>query len=171
MNWYKIAQKNDIQALSVDAAVSALSKSPDGYNVISIRDPQPSMQRKSQYEFIDKVCGDRVLGVYISDTELPEKGDVIPNKQVIQNIINFFDAHKNNGLPWIVHCSHGVSRSAAVAIILGYRKDPKNYLDVYRPFVHVPNSIILDTAIENNALPDRQTLNRDMDEKLMRGFA
>lgn len=181
--WYRKAQTGEnrtfIRALSLEQAAGEIERNPSGYNVISIRDPVADQRRMALYKKIDSLCPrEQKLILLLTDTELPQQGDkYVADNQLIEHVISFFKENLSNGLPWIVHCTNGISRSVAIAIILNHQVNPNNYLDVFHPFGNestgtpsqVPNSYILDNAMRGKHIPE--DARDEIFEKYRKGLA
>lgn len=112
-------------------------------NLISIR----NTEHTKDYDIIDGAGLKNLLVVYFDDIlePLPDRSEKPPEEEDIVKIINWTKQkmqENNNG--FIIHCTAGVSRSSAVAIIVKYLQDPQNALKVINPILHCPNERVLD---------------------------
>jgi len=106
-------------------------------NLISIR----NTEHTQDYDIIDGVGLKNLLVVYFDDIlePLPDRSEKPPEEEDIVKIINWTKQkmqENNNG--FIIHCTAGISRSSAVAIIVKYLQDPQNALKVINPILHCP---------------------------------
>lgn len=117
-------------------------------NLISIRD----VEHNNNYDIIDGAGLKNILVVQFDDLveDIPNelKGQYLqhpPSENDIKTILEWAKqkmAENNNG--FIVQCTAGVSRSAAVAILVKYLEDPTKALSVINPFIHSPNEKVLE---------------------------
>ncbi len=116
------------------------------FNLISIRDTHPTTENKTYYKWIDDSNISNLIVMEFDDSCLSVSKSRItpPNEHQIELLIEDFKKIRlENKNPWIVHCTAGISRSSAVAILLSYIEDPKDYLDIFLPNRHHPNIRII----------------------------
>ena len=117
-------------------------------NLISIRDYDHS----PFYDVIDNAGIKNLLAVQFDDLveELPIEyreryKERPPSESDIKTILEWSKQKMTeNGNDFVVHCSAGVSRSAAVAILVQYLQDPSKALKVINPMLHSPNKKVLE---------------------------
>jgi predicted protein tyrosine phosphatase len=69
---------------------------------------------------------------------------IIPNKENIQNVLNWCKSLiDQNSKDFIVHCTAGISRSSAIAILIQCLIDDSKIFEVVDPRFHFPNTKIL----------------------------
>lgn len=124
-----------------------------GWNVISLRDtPQGSSpDYQALYKRID---GQGFHNIYVATFDDLEIDDVnviaakpymvIPSMSAIQSILDWAK-HKweENRKPFAVHCTGGISRSSAIAVLIG-KMLTNSYAGIFNPQYHSPNNTILD---------------------------
>lgn len=129
-------------------------------NLISIRDTQPV----PEYDIIDNAGLKNLLVIQFDDLEaaIPEqynRTEKPPEENDIKNILNWSKQkmqENNNG--FIIHCTAGISRSSAVAILVNYLQDPENAIKVINPMLHWPNKKVLELGekiLENRNLKEK----------------
>ena len=124
-----------------------------GWNVISLRDtPQGSSPYyQALYKRID---GQGFLNIYVATFDDLEVEDVnvvaakpymvIPSMSDIQSILDWAKQKwEENHKPFAVHCTGGVSRSSAIAVLIG-KMLSNSYTGIFNPQYHSPNTTILD---------------------------
>jgi len=138
-------------------------------NVISIRDTDHS----HYYDIIDNAGLKNLLVVQFDDIVdyLPGRNETPPSEENIRTILEWAKqkmAENNNG--FIVHCTAGISRSSAVAILVNYLHDPENALKIINPILHSPNEKVLELGdkILNGNIKDRaKKLLKEHDEQFV----
>jgi predicted protein tyrosine phosphatase len=130
-------------------------------NFISIRDSYPTEMDKKRYQTFDslKLKNNLVLEmddiVYETNNLLEEYPNIIsPTKDHVQTLINWAQTKLENNQSFYIHCTAGISRSSACAIIVQALIDPKQILQILNPKIHYPNSKILDNAAEFLNIPN-----------------
>lgn len=116
-------------------------------NLISIRDTTPSEYYNNLYKMIDEAGIKNVFVAYFDDivAPLPNRNEIVPNKEEIKKIIDWTkNIMGSNSNDIIVHCTGGVSRSSAVAILIKYMQNPESALSVINPMLHSPNEKIIE---------------------------
>jgi predicted protein tyrosine phosphatase len=117
-------------------------------NVISIRDYGEYNRR--DYDTIDNAGINNLLVVQFDDLveELPKeynKKERPPSENDISTILNWAKQKmKENDKDFLVHCSAGISRSSAVAILVQYINDPSKAIKTINPLLHSPNELVLE---------------------------
>lgn len=117
-------------------------------NLISIRDSNPS-SLKNGYDIIDKAELKNLLAITFDDVSdrLPPQYNRTKNPPKESDIKTILEWAKQkmteNSNDFMVHCTAGVSRSSAVAILIKYMEDPVNTLNIINPMLHSPNLKIL----------------------------
>jgi len=112
-------------------------------NLISIRDSGHS----PYYDIIDDAGLKNLLVVQFDDLveSIPNRPEHPPTMENIKTILEWAKQKiKENNNDFIVHCTGGVSRSSAVAILIQYLQDPENALKVINPMLHRPNEKVLE---------------------------
>jgi len=115
-------------------------------NLISIRDYDHS----PFYTMIDNGDVKNLLVIQFDDLveDLPkeyQRQEKPPSESDIVKILEWAKLKMaENDKPFIVHCSAGVSRSSAVAILVNYLQDPEHALKVINPLLHSPNEKVLE---------------------------
>ncbi|MEK6833172.1 MAG: hypothetical protein AABY32_03925 [Nanoarchaeota archaeon] len=133
----------------LDAAKNIETIKNRNFNLISIRDNFPGTNQKL-YDIIDNAGIKNILVVNFDDliAPLPTGSGKIerpPNEHDISTILEWAKQKmKENNNDFLVHCTGGVSRSSAVAILVQYLKDPQKALEVIDPVIHSPNDKILE---------------------------
>lgn len=102
--------------------------------MISIVDPGSPLEFSSKYEDILRLEFSDIENSSYLNPEWIEKNNIkLFNKDMADQILSFFDKHKNNIDTLVVHCYAGVSRSAAVASALcrnhGFNKEANYFMD------------------------------------------
>lgn len=121
-------------------------------NLISIRDTNPSNEQIRDYNVIDSAGLKNILVADFDDLiePLPQTyrttyGERPPDESDIRRIINWAKIKIDEGkTDFIVHCTAGISRSSAVAILIQYLQDPSKALKVINPMLHCPNEKVLE---------------------------
>lgn len=117
-------------------------------NLISIRDTNPK-DSQSLYDIIDDANLAHIFIINFDDLEY-ELNNVNfterpPTITDIESIIEWARQKiATNPTGFIVHCTAGISRSSAVAILIKYLHDPENALKAINPLIHSPNKLILE---------------------------
>lgn len=118
--------------------------------LISIRDTSPDVERDESYDKIDRAG---IQNLYVAnfddlETELdPKYGykEKPPEHQDIEGILTWTKQKMDEGISsFMVHCTAGVSRSSAVAILIKALHNPEEALKVINPLLHSPNMRVID---------------------------
>jgi len=118
-------------------------------NLISIRDTSPG-PNQHYYDIIDNASLPNLLVINFDDLEQPldpkyQRKERPPEEHDIVRILEWAKIKmKENNNEFIIHCTGGVSRSSAVAMLIKYMQDPENALKIINPMIHSPNERILD---------------------------
>lgn len=133
-------------------------------NFISIRDSSScsSTFNKEHYAWIDKQYLDNCLTIIMDDIVYASKNlletypDIqIPQETQIKQIIDWSKQKRDeNTLDFVIHCTAGVSRSSACAVIVQALINPENILKIIDPQLHHPNPRILKITSELLDMPD-----------------
>jgi len=119
-------------------------------NLVSIRDTNPSPGLADCYRDIDQSGIKHIFKVRFDDLEYDldpkyNRRERPPAHEDIQSIIDWArEKMVSNPTGFIVHCTAGVSRSSAVAILIKSLHDPENALKIINPLIHSPNSRVLE---------------------------
>jgi predicted protein tyrosine phosphatase len=119
-------------------------------NLISIRDNSPEQSEEQGYEMIDNMNLPNLLVVSFDDLVDPldyklQRRERPPSEYDISTILEWAKQKiKENNNPFIVHCTAGVSRSSAVAILVSYLQNPETALKIINPIIHSPNEKVLE---------------------------
>jgi len=119
-------------------------------NFISIRDSSPNIDSKQKYDLIDRANFQNIFIVYFDDIEnINEisKNEIMPSESNIAPLINWIQSKiKENNNDFVVQCTGGVSRSAAVAVLVEYIKNQNinKATDIINPILHSPNYKVLE---------------------------
>lgn len=136
-------------------------------NLISIRDTTPSAGIQNDYDIIDNAGLDNLLIITFDDLihPIPFREEKPASESNILTILKWSKqkmTENNNG--FIVHCTAGISRSAAVAILVQYLQDPSKALKIINPMLHYPNEKILEIGeklLQTNIVqPTKELLNK-----------
>jgi predicted protein tyrosine phosphatase len=112
-------------------------------NLISIRDTNA----EEAYKAIDDANLKNILVVNFDDiiAPFPDRDEKAPEESDIIRILEWAKQKmKENDNNFIVHCTAGISRSSAVAVLIQYLQDPEKALKVINPMIHSPNMKVLE---------------------------
>jgi predicted protein tyrosine phosphatase len=112
-------------------------------NLISIRDTNA----EEAYKPIDDANLKNILVVNFDDilVPFPDRDEKAPEESDIVRILEWAKQKmQENNNDFIVHCTAGISRSSAVAILVQYLQDPEKALKVINPMLHSPNMKVLE---------------------------
>lgn len=131
---------NQVKIVSFFEAFSLISKGATPYNIVSIRNPEES----EEIHDVFKKYRDNYHSVFVmsfDDISEPMPGYIMPKEQDIKDVIDWSKGKDN----LLVHCSAGISRSAAIAYLIECtRKPPKEAEKILRRSIHFPNMLILE---------------------------
>jgi predicted protein tyrosine phosphatase len=118
----------------------AFALNPSEYNVmIRVTDPKASFSPLKN----DQIYTD-VLTLKFYDLEDDNTGLFIFNETHLDNLLDFFNKHKNCQ-NMVIHCDKGKSRSAALAVGWFLFNDAKsNIYKLYHDKIHFPNRRIVE---------------------------
>lgn len=138
-------------------------------NLISIRDTDHS----PYYDIIDNAGLKNLLVVQFDDLiePIPNRPEQPPSLENIKTILEWAKQKMTeNSNDFIVHCTAGISRSSAVAILIQYLQDPINALKVINPIFHSPNEKVLelgDKLLNGNLKEPTKKLLKEYDEQFV----
>ena len=141
-------------------------------NLISIRDTDHS----PYYDMIDNAGLKNLLVVQFDDIIEPikDRNEKPPEEKDIVTILEWAkEKMKENNNDFIVHCTGGVSRSSAVAILIQYLQDPAKALKVINPILHSPNERVMelgDKILNTNIKDPAKKLLKEYDEQWMKNL-
>ncbi len=119
-------------------------------NLISIRDTTPGETQQNYYDMIDNANITNLLVANFDDLEQPpdpkwQRKERPPEEYDVVRILEWTKKKmEENNNEFIVHCTGGVSRSSAVALLIRYIQNPEDALKIINPMIHSPNERILD---------------------------
>jgi predicted protein tyrosine phosphatase len=120
-------------------------KNKTNYNIISIRSSNMSV---SEFEKIDKKK-DNYSSIIIEtfdDVVKDERHYMTPKKIQIKRILKWSESIENN---FAVHCSAGVSRSAAIAYLIAcQRMEKEEAIKILDFRLHCPNQLVITLGSE-----------------------
>jgi len=142
-------------------------------NLISIRDTSPSAGIQNDYDIIDNAGLDNLLVITFDDLIQPIsfREEKPPDESDILTILKWSKqkmTENNNG--FIIHCTAGISRSSATAILIQYLQDPSKALKVINPMLHCPNGKILEIGeklLQTNLSQPAKELLKKYDEQFI----
>jgi predicted protein tyrosine phosphatase len=144
-------------------------------NLISIRDTSAGTNQV-YYDIIDNAGLQNLLVVQFDDLVefLPpqyNRSELPPSEENIKTILEWAKQKmKENNNDFIVHCTGGVSRSSAVAILIQYLQDPEGALKVIDPVLHSPNEKVLelgDKYLNTNLKEPTKKIIKEHNEEFM----
>jgi len=141
---YIMRNKIDVTIWSLEEITRKISEWPTEFNIVSIRssDVPPKLygafeKHRRNYKNIIVECFD--------DLTLPRAGLIMPSHEHIQRILMWTKGKDKIA----VHCTAGISRSAAVAYLIACQQtSPKKALGLFEPAIHCPNRLILELGVE-----------------------
>ena len=139
------------------------------FNIISIRDTTPG-PNKPYYDIIDNAGLPNLLVIQFDDLVGPipnqyGRSELPPSEENIKTILDWArQKMKENGNDFIVHCTGGISRSSAVAILVQYLKDPEKALKIINPMIHCPNEKVLEYGDKLLNSKTKEPVKKLMDE-------
>jgi predicted protein tyrosine phosphatase len=136
--------------VSVDEFVENIDGIKNGnFNVISIRssDGRMGQDKLKKYDLIDAAKFNNIcIGIFDDlqkESDRNTKTMVFPQEKHIFPILEWAkNKWKKNENPFVIHCTAGISRSSAIAIIIN-RMINNNVKDAFDPNLHYPNKEIL----------------------------
>lgn len=136
----------EVYVMSLDQVVSKLPM-VSGFNVISIRDTRPGTNIE-KYQAIDRAGIQDIMQVQFDDLWSEEHREYgsLPQGQQIFSVLEWAKKKwQENRKPFIVHCTAGISRSSAVAVLLDAMfRNSKEAVDRFDATKHSPNQMILE---------------------------
>lgn len=133
-----------IAIMSMGLASSTVKKSPNTYDVVSIRNTNRSY---SDYQTISSKARN-CFEVYFDDVWLPKhelKGYKLATRKQIEKILEWAKDKEEI----IVHCKVGKSRSSAVAYLIACMdNDPEQAITILQKGYHIPNEWIIELGTE-----------------------
>ena len=121
----------------------------NGWNVISLRDTPEgsSAYYQSLYQRIDGQAFPNIYVAIFDDLELDDPAkpyNVFPSMTEVKSILDWAKQKwEENHKPFAVHCTGGISRSSAIAALIG-KMLRNSYAGIFNPRYHNPNKTILD---------------------------
>jgi len=149
MKIFRIASESVTTVMSLDQFVGSLSKIKEsGVNAVSIRDSVDTRGRNQEkYDIIDSAGLENLYVVEFDDLEEEfenKKGLIFPQSSHIIGILNWAKQQwETNGKPFVVHCTGGVSRSSAVAMLIE-QMISNDYRKAWDLALHSPNRKVLE---------------------------
>lgn len=137
----------DIKVEKLNSFLLNMKKNRDRY-IVSLRD---SKKNGTAYKEIDRFCSKDSKGMissYFDDVWLPEHekmGYKLPTKEDVAKILEWAKGKS----PMTVHCTGGISRSAAMAYLIACLSfPPEEAIKVLNPLIHSPNELIVQFGAE-----------------------
>lgn len=153
----QVSPYQDIHICSVWEVWKFYNMYPEA-NFISIRDRTPSKPVLEQYNLFDSKRLQNSLVLEMDDIVYPNPhltNVTIPNEEHISKLINWANVKTSENFePFVIHCTAGVSRSSACALIVQALIAPEYLLTIIDPRLHYPNQRILEIASKLLNMPD-----------------
>jgi len=136
--------------LSLDEFVDNIEGIKNGnFNIVSIRSSNGKMGQDKSEKY-DKIDAAQFKNICISifddlqkESDRATKQYVFPEEKHILPILEWVSKKwEENSSPFIVHCTAGISRSAAIAILIN-KMIRNNAKDAFNPNINYPNKEIL----------------------------
>lgn len=142
--------KIQIVIASLDDVISLISNKKTDYNIISIRTPGEEDQIEQLFQlYKDNYAS--VLPITFDDIEYEAEHMTPPAKEHIKEILDWSKGKSD----LLVHCRAGISRSSAVAYLIGcLDSSPKEAIKVLDPLLHWPNKLMVELGAEVLRNPD-----------------
>ncbi|MFA6294570.1 MAG: hypothetical protein WC637_22450 [Victivallales bacterium] len=130
---------HSISIMSLEAITELLSSKKTLYNIVSIRSTDlPELEYKVFEDF--KGHYKEIIIEVFDDIESPWTGKKVVDPKQIAGILNWAKG-KNN---IVVHCTAGISRSAAVAYLIACtRMIPAEAVKILKTDSHYPNDLVV----------------------------
>lgn len=148
----KITQENPnkipmrtIKIKGVDYTGRFIQDIKDEFNVISLRtytDPIPT--ETICYSLIDEHMEEQFLCVEtFDDVDSTESKFFAPKPDQVKRILEWAALKaKENDRPFLVHCTAGISRSSAIAILISQMINGR-FHHIFNPMIHDPNELVI----------------------------
>lgn len=172
MKIYKLSQNNKqlVYIFSLDRVINNIETIKRiNANLISIRDNPAGLSNKVklQYELIDNSGIQNIYVATFDDVELPfenKKGIIFPDENIVSNILTWAKSKwEENHKIFVVHCTAGISRSSAIAILINQTIQGQ-YKNIYNPAIHSPNKKVLEFGDQLNGTNIKEQITKEEKE-------
>lgn len=146
-----------------DASKSIDLIKKEGAALVSIRDTSPDEETQQAYDIIDSSGIDNLYVANFDDLEFeldPKYGkqEKPPEQNQIEDILKWAKKKMDSGISYfVVHCTAGISRSSATAILIKALHNPEEAMKVINPLLHSPNRRVIEFGekiIDNLSVSD-----------------
>ena len=166
----KLAQQTIAQVMCLDEFVDNLTNiRASGNNAVSIRDSLGTRGRNQvKYDMIDSAGLENLYVVEFDDLGYEfenRKGLIFPQESHIIGILDWAKQKwEENQKPFVVHCTGGVSRSSAVAMLIN-QMIINDYRAGWNMELHSPNNKVLDFGAKHLGIdPFSETVKKETKE-------